>query len=179
MPGSGLLPRALHFFTMLANSFGLSRRYYGDRLPTHNPEDATTLQHLTLMPSVVDNHDSAGHLADSTLFYPYPNRSSYLLGDWYWNGGIQKSKESFRNLIKIVGTPEFQPGDVNTMRWDFINAQLRAGAEETGLGQSFEGASWTKTTVIIRVLFHKQTAKPGVYDYHVGNMYHHKLISII
>ncbi|KIM63417.1 hypothetical protein SCLCIDRAFT_117349 [Scleroderma citrinum Foug A] len=179
VPGSGLLLRALRFFTTLANSFGLSRRYYGDWLPTHDAEDATTLQHLTLMPSVVDNHDSAGHPADSALFYPYLNRSSYLLGDWYWNGRIQKSKESFRNLIKIVGTPEFQPGDVNTMRWDFINAQLQAGAEETGLGQSFEGASWTKTTVTIRVPFHKRMAKPGVYDYHVGDMYHHKLISII
>ena len=176
VPGSGLLPRALHFFTTLANSFRLSRQYYGDWLLTHDPEDATTLQHLTLMLSVVDNHDSAGHLADSALFYPYPNRSSYLLGDWYWNGGIQKSKESFRNLIKIVGTPEFWPGNINTMHWDFINAQLWAGAEETGPGQSFEGASWTKTTVTIRVPFHKWTAKPGVYDYHV---YHRKLISVI
>ena len=120
--GSRLLPHALRFFTTLANSFGLSRQYYGDRFLTHDPEDATTLQHLTLTLSVVDDRDSAGR--DSALFYPYPNRSSYLLGDWYWNGGIQKSKESFRNLIKIVGNPEFWPGDVNTTRWDFINAQL-------------------------------------------------------
>ncbi|KIM51965.1 hypothetical protein SCLCIDRAFT_142181 [Scleroderma citrinum Foug A] len=175
--GSRLLPRALRFFTTLANSFGLSHRYYGNRFPTHDPEDATMLQHLTLTPSVVDDRDSAGR--DSALFYPYPNRSSYLLGDWYWNGRIQKSKESFRNLIKIVGNPEFWPGNINTTRWDFINAQLRAGAEENGPGQSFEGASWTKTAVTIKVLFHKQTAKPEVYDYHVGDMYHRTLISVI
>ncbi|KIM50487.1 hypothetical protein SCLCIDRAFT_34242 [Scleroderma citrinum Foug A] len=92
---------------------------------------------------------------------------------------MQKSKESFRNLIKIVGHPEFWPGNVNTTCWDFINAQLRAGAEENGPGQSFEGASWTKTAVTIKVLFHKRTAKPGVYGYHVGDMYHRTLISII
>ncbi|KIM59251.1 hypothetical protein SCLCIDRAFT_27508 [Scleroderma citrinum Foug A] len=175
--GSRLLPRTLRFFTTLANSFGLSRWYYGNRFPTHDAEDTTTLQHLTLTLSVVDDHDSAGR--DSALFYPYLNRLSYLLGDWYWNGGIQKSKESFRNLIKIVGNPEFWPGDVNTTRWDFINAQLRAGAEENGPGQSFEGASWTKTAVTIKVPFHKRTAKPGVYNYHVGDMYHRTLISVI
>ena len=172
--GSGLLPRALRFFTTLANSFRLSRRYYGDRFPTHDPEDATTLQHLTLTPSVGDGRDSARHLTesrDSPFFYPYPNRSSFLLGDWYWNDGMQKSKKSFRELIKIVGAPEFRPEDVNTTRWDSINAQLRAGAEETGPDQPFEGAGWTKTAVTIKVPFHKRTAKPGVYDYHVGDMH--------
>ena len=181
-PGSGLLPHALRFFTMLANSFGLSRRYYGDRFPTHDPEDAMTLQHLTLTPSVVDGRDSAGHPAesrDSSFFYPYPNRSSFLLGDWYWNGRTQKSKESFRELMKIVGAPEFRPEDVNTTRWDFINAQLRAGAEETGPSQPFEGAGWTKTAVTIKVPFHKRTVKPGVYDYHAGDMHHRTLISVI
>ena len=34
-----VLPRTLHFFTILANSFGLSHWYYGDWLPTHDPED--------------------------------------------------------------------------------------------------------------------------------------------
>ena len=141
-----------------------------------------TLQHLTLTLPVADDCGSAGHPAESrdpALFYPYPNRSSYLLGDWYWNGGIQKSKESFRMLIKIVGTPGFQPEVVNTMRWDSINAQLQAGPKETGPGQSFEGASWTKSAVNIKVPFHKRMAKPGVYNYYVGNMYHCTLISVI
>ena len=59
------------------------------------------------------------------------------------------------------------------------NAQLRAGADELGSEQFFEGASWTKTAVTIKVPFHKRTAKPGVYNYHVGDMYHRKLISVI
>ena len=180
--GSGLLPCTLHFFTMLANSFGLSHWYYGDQFPTHDPEDATMLQHLTLTLPVVDDCGSAGHPAESrdpALFYPYLNRLSYLLGDWYWNGGIQKSKESFRVLIKIVGTSGFQPENVNTMHWDSINAQLRAGPKETGPGQSFEGASWTKSAVNIKVPFHKWTAKPGVYDYYIGDMYHCTLVSVI
>ena len=169
-----VLPRALHFFTTLANSFGLSRRYQGDRLPTHHPEDKIMLQHLTLTP-VADMTESR----DSASFYPYPNKSSFLLGDWYWNGRIQKSQESFKELIKIVGAPEFRPEDVSGTCWNYINAQLQAGADELGPEQSFEGAGWTKTAVTIKVPFHKRTAKPGVYDYHVGDMHHRKLISVI
>ena len=108
--------RVLRFFTTLANSFGLSRRYYGDQPPSHDPEIATTLQDLTLIPPVAEVGDSAKHLVNSrviTPFYPYPNRSSFFLRDWYWNGGIQKSKESFKELIKIVGAPEFRPQDVS------------------------------------------------------------------
>ena len=179
--GPALLARTLRFFTTLVNSFGLSRRYYSDRLLTHDPEDVTTLHHLTLTSPATEDHVS-GSLdegQESQIFYPYPNKSSFLLGDWYWNGGIQKSKESFKKLIKIVGDPTFRPEHVSNTRWDFINAQLQAGAEETGSDQPFEGAGWTKTAITITVPFHKRTPKPGVYDYYVGDMHHRTLISVI
>ena len=178
---TGLLTHALRFFNTFANSFGLSRRYYGHRLPTHDPEDAITLQHLSVISPAEEGPVSAGSSTgsrDHGIFYPYPNRSSFLLGNWYWNGGIQKSKGSFKELIKIVGSPEFRPDDVNGTRWDLIDTQLRAGAEETGQ-EPFEGAGWTKTAVSIKVPFHKWTPEPGVYDYHMGDMYHRKLMSVI
>ena len=51
--------RVLRFFTTLANSFGLSCRYYGDRPPSHDPEIATTFQDLTLIPPIAEVGDSA------------------------------------------------------------------------------------------------------------------------
>ena len=140
------------------------------------------MQHLTLTPTVEEHGDSAKHVLESrgaSHFYPYPNKSSFLLGDWYWNGGIQKSKESFKNLIKIVGSPEFRPEDVSSTRWDSINAQLRAGREEAESERPFVGPGWTKTPVNIKVPFHKCTVKPGVYDYYAGDMYHCTIISVI
>ena len=88
--GSALLARTLRFFTTLANSFGLSRRYYGDHLLTHDPEGAMTLHDLTLTSPAAEDRVSGclDEGQESQLFYPYPNRSSFLLGDWYWNGGI-------------------------------------------------------------------------------------------
>jgi len=109
-PSTGLLTCTLHFFNTLANSFGLSLRYYGHHLPTHDLEDAITLQHLSMISPAEEGPVSTGRSAgsrDHGLLYPYPNRSSFLLGNWYWNGGIQKSKGSFKELIKIVGSPEF------------------------------------------------------------------------
>ena len=178
--GFSSIPCVLRFFTTLANSFGLSRWYYGHQPLSHDPEITTTLQDLTLRPPVVDVDDSAELQVDSrdiACFYPYPNISSFLLGDWYWNGGIEKSKERFKELIKIVGASEFQPQDVSSTHWDSINAKLQA--EEMGPNQPFEGAGWTKTAVTIKVPFHKWAAKPGVYDYHVGDMYHCTLVSIV
>jgi len=51
--------------------------------------------------------------------------------------------------------------------------------DEAGPDQPFEGAGWTKTAVTIKVPFHKRTPKPGVYNYHIGDMYHRTLISVI
>ena len=92
--GSALLVHTFCFFTTLANSFGLSHWYYGDHLLTHGPEGTMTLHDLTLTPPTMEDHISGclDESKKSQLFYPYLNRSSFLLGDWYWNGGIQKSK---------------------------------------------------------------------------------------
>ena len=57
-------------------------------------------------------------------FYPYPNHNSFLLGDWYWNQGGQKTQRSFKELINIVGAPEFEPSDVQNTTWDSINKKL-------------------------------------------------------
>jgi hypothetical protein len=45
-------------------------------------------------------------------FHPYPNKNSFLLGNWYWNGGIQKLQESFHKLLSIIGNPDFRTDDV-------------------------------------------------------------------
>ncbi|KAH7917491.1 hypothetical protein BV22DRAFT_1052389, partial [Leucogyrophana mollusca] len=47
-PRIPVLARPLRFFHTRPNLFGLSRRYYSDRLPTHDPEETVTLKDLTL-----------------------------------------------------------------------------------------------------------------------------------
>jgi hypothetical protein len=98
--------RASQFFTTQRNKFGLFRRYSSNSPPSHDPDGNTTPEDLSDMP------DSAQSAVSHDTFYPYPNRSSFQLGDWYWNGGEQKSHASFKDLVKIVGDPEFSPSNV-------------------------------------------------------------------
>ena len=61
------------------------------------------------------------HVEVDAHFGPYPNKDSFLLGDWYQNHGVQKSKKSFQELVSTVGWPEFKPKDVTNMPWDKID----------------------------------------------------------
>jgi hypothetical protein len=102
---NSLLLRTLHIFRTLPHVFGLSRQYYSNRLPTHNLEEVTTLENLTLTHSDQEDQELSmpamqhGGAEDSDTFHPYPNKSSFLLGDWFWNGGLQKSQKSFKELL--------------------------------------------------------------------------------
>ena len=95
------------------NIFGL---YYATRAPVHDPAEKVTPDDL------ID--ESPGHLTNS--YYPYPNQSSFLLGEWYWNDGEKKSQSSFLNLnlLKIVGHPDFCPEDIADQNWRHIDAKL-------------------------------------------------------
>ena len=78
---SDLQGRTLHSplpsrtFKSQVNSYGLFWLYDYDTVPENDPEDIS---------------DAAGHMdidLNANPFYPYPNQSSLLLGDWYWNQG--------------------------------------------------------------------------------------------
>jgi hypothetical protein len=109
---------------------------------------------------------------------PYPNRSSFLLGDWYWNRSIQKSQQDFKALLDIVAANDFRPGDVQRTGWHKINAQLANG--ECDIEEWIdEDAGWKETPVTISVPFHHRSDTPGVQKYSVANLHHRSLVSII
>jgi hypothetical protein len=117
-------------------------------------------------------------------FAPYPNENSFLLGDWYWNHGIQKSEESFRSLLRIVGDSRFRPEDIRHTRWNQINTSLASNDFDgnDGTGDPVwldEDAGWKKTPITIPVPFHHRTKSPGTRSYVVGNLHHRSLVSVI
>jgi hypothetical protein len=180
-----LLLRTLRFFRTLPNVFGLSRQYYGNRLPTHDPEEVTTLENLTLSHSDEEDqnlsipamqHDSR---EDSNAFHPYPNKSSFLIGDWFWNSGLQKSQKSFRELLRIIGDTEFRLEDILATRWNLINDQLGSSAEDAEGRMPFEGAGWKKSAVNIKIPIHNRADNPGIHDYLTADLYHRPLVSVI
>ncbi|OBZ78493.1 hypothetical protein A0H81_02020 [Grifola frondosa] len=110
-----------NIFRSSRNSFGLFRQYRFS--PKHAPEH-THRQECTESEDLIANP-----------YDPYPNQSSFLLGEWYWNDGVKKSQSSFMNMTKIITHPDFKPEDVAKTNWQRVDSHL-AGSVKTisGLG---------------------------------------------
>src|SRR5215472_10351037 len=70
-------PQLHRIFTTQRNTFGLSRTYdESTHQPLHDPEEHHDINDLSDISNDSNSSDS---------FSPYPNASSFLLGEWYWN----------------------------------------------------------------------------------------------
>jgi hypothetical protein len=166
------------------NAFGLIRQYLSGVAPTHDPEEYVNWDDLS------DGAVSTEVTIDPLLnggkgLYPYPNRSTFLLGDWYWNNGAHKSQKSFHELRRIIGNPDFRPEDIRSAEWNKIDAKLGSNDfdEDVGTGGDNEwmdqDAGWRRTPISISVPFHSRAKFPGVKDYLVGDFYHRSLVAVI
>jgi hypothetical protein len=157
------------------NIFGLFRRYDTpvEKL-SHDPEEHVVLQDLSNIPA---DTDSLG----SNPFYPFPNRSAFHLGEWHWNVGVQKSQRSFRNLVDILGDPNFHLDDIRRVNWDHINEALGTDNDSEWLD---DDAGWLRTPVTISVPYQSRRGIPsepgaGPRNYVVEDFYHRSLVSVI
>jgi hypothetical protein len=169
-----------HIFQTTRNVFGLFRRYLSEKLPSHDPEEHNAPLDLTDEPTVA----ASPHPADNrNAFDPFPNKSSFRLADWHWNHGIQKSRDSFKKLLSIVGDPEFCPEDVRQTNWTKIDSKLAANnfdeIEEEDAEWMDVDAGWNRTPITISVPFHHRTKNPGPQDYTIGELYHRSFVSVI
>ena len=155
------------------NSFSLFRRYRSEKFPSHDPEGDIRESDLL---DIVDVRTPA---PDSTPSYgPYPNKTSFLLGDWYWNRGAQKSREDFEALLAIVSADNFRPGEIRETNWNQVNNQLANGTsdEEEWID---EDAGWEVSPVTISVPFDHYADTPGPRDFTFANLYHRSLVAVI
>jgi hypothetical protein len=177
-----ILSRVRKILKSPRNIFGLFRQYHATHFPEHDPEENVAVDDL--MDITPDTLSSP-----TDTYHPYPNQSSFLLGEWYWNDGAQKSQSSFNNLLGIIGHPEFQPEDVAGTNWRHINTQLGGGnlqdlrpndddAEDGWEDEVIEG-DWVNTPIKIKVPFHKRTLHPGQEEFTAGTLRHRKLVSVI
>ena len=171
--------RIRQIFRTPRNAFGLIRQYFSEMLPTHDPEE-----HIESS----DLFDQPTPAAASTVqpdYSPYPNRSSFLLGDWYWNHGAQKSRECFNQLIEIVGNQEFRPEDVQHTTWSSIDTDLgRNNFDQPKKNPDVEewmdqDAGWHQKPITISVPFHHRSNNPGSHDYLVGDLYYRSFVDVI
>ncbi|KAH7918336.1 hypothetical protein BV22DRAFT_1134671 [Leucogyrophana mollusca] len=170
-------PRLRRILETTRNVFGLFRRYEGGEVPQHDPEDYVTSTDFSNVFSAparcFSNSDSKGS------FGPYPNQSSFRLGEWYWNGpSAQKSQASFKELLDIIHDPDFHSEDTKDINWRKLDQQLADGDSADGWVDS-DGANWERTPITLSVPFPKKSRDPGVRDFLFGDFYHRSITSII
>ncbi|KAG6915127.1 hypothetical protein DXG01_013116 [Tephrocybe rancida] len=159
------------------NPFGVFWRF--TRLPTDNSDNAYVEQHNPKAHVDISTFSAIPpHLDATNPYAPFPNRNSFLLSDWYWNYGLQKSKQNFQQLLQIISSPNFLPEDVSKTNWDQLDQQLGINDwdREEWLNKD---VGWQNSSVSISVPFHQNTVHCGAKDYVVPDFYHRSLVEII
>lgn len=150
--------------------------------PLHDPEEFLSLQDFCEFASNNGNQPANANTGNlGSPFSPYPNESSFLLGDWYWNHGAQKSQRDFKKLLDIISSPNFTPEDVRHTRWSAINKTLGLAEFDDG-GEEWEDedAGWRRSPIAIDVPFHRQMkSSEGWRRRVVGHLYHRSILSVI
>lgn len=161
--------------------------FYGSAFPTQSPDDGLTLRDFidsTPTEAEKENFQSRppNPQTTKTSFFPYPNQSSFLLGEWYWNNGAQKSQRDFKDLIGILSHPNFKPDDIRQINWANINSNLSSGGNTANTEDAeaeWLEEGWRCSPVTIQVPFHRRTENPGPRPYFVGEFYHRSLVAVI
>jgi hypothetical protein len=172
---SSLRSRVRRIIRTPRNIFGLVRQYFAVEPPSVDPEDYVTLADMSPHSASIDSpHQSR------SKWRPFPNKSSFLLGNWHWNGGLQKSQSEFKDLINIVGDPFFHSEDVRHTPWNSIFAKLGDSDPDEIPEEWLDiDAGWRTKRVEIKVPFHRRMKNPGTSQFVGAELYHRSLVEVI
>src|SRR6202040_3093195 len=113
-------------------------------------------------------------------WWPFPNQNSFLLGNWHWNGGIQKSQSEFKALVDIIGSPSFHSEDVRHTKWSTIFTKLGDRNLDDVDGEWLNiDAGWKTTRVEIKVPFHRRMKNTGTSLFVGAELHHRSLVDVI
>lgn len=171
------LRRDLGVLTTQSNSFGVFRRYHAEAYPSHDPE--ADLDPLLELSDIAIPAAPKSERIPATLFRPYPNRNAFLLGEWYWNGGTQKTKESFKDLISIIGDRSYDPADVADVPWDSLNECLGESTTYDDTWIDEPDATWTQTSITLTIPFQINTPNPGLQQYTFPPFRHRNIVAVL
>ncbi|KAF6744864.1 hypothetical protein DFP72DRAFT_1078071 [Ephemerocybe angulata] len=164
------------------NVFGLYKRYWTLEKAPPDPDHFITIEDLddSAKPTTASQGDLSKLGSLSNPFHPFPNLSSFLLGEWFWSDE-EKSRESFQRLIGIITREDFSPQDVRLAKWDKINSALASSefedrAEDEGQLWLDDGTSWQVTSIPLDIPFNKAI---GTHAYVIPNFRYRPLIPII
>lgn len=170
------------------NAFGLRRKYYALSFPQHDPEEVMQIEDLYDSENHQDLEDreahrpaspgpsSTAHSNTPVSFAPFPNLSSFKLGEWFINGK-DLTIQSLKTLaVDIAQTPGFSD-DIRDTDWSKCLGLLAGSKEDLDgddPGDWTDDADWKMTPVSITFPI------SGVNHSRVVSTLHHRsIVSII
>lgn len=144
----------------VADSFGIYRTY---RHPI------STIRSTGSQPD-----KAAPEPPNTTSFWPYPNISSFLLGNWFWRGG-GKSRADRDALVKdVLLHPKFVIDDIRGVNFNSIDDTLAV------LGNAAESNptlpdGWSKTPLSVSVPITKSEPQ----KFTVSALHHRNIMTVI
>jgi len=112
-------------------------------------------------------------------YSPYSNKSSFLLGEWFWKGGVQKSANDFNALLQDLKDPDFSLDNVQETQWHALNKRLGDSDESEAPWSSSVDAGWIQESISLTVPFHRRLANPGNKIFEVGTFHRRSIVSVI
>ncbi|KJA21107.1 hypothetical protein HYPSUDRAFT_141225, partial [Hypholoma sublateritium FD-334 SS-4] len=143
--------------------------------PTHDPDAEVQIMEL----SKEESNPSKSDTISTSVFKPYPNQNAFLLGEWYWNNGVQKTQEGFLKLIDIVSADSFNPADLQNIPWHSLNRHLGETIESEEKWFDEPDAGWTETAITLPIPFHRKTSNPGLQQYTFPPFRHRNIVSVL
>ncbi|KAJ3514741.1 hypothetical protein NMY22_g14642 [Coprinellus aureogranulatus] len=119
---------------------------------------------------------------DAELLAPFPNLSSFEIGEWFYGQGNQKSLKDFKALISILTSPRFCLEDILETKWTGVFQKLGKNKEDisTEDAQWAEDSGWKTTDVKIDVPVHKlMPLGDGVETHIIGTLHHRSIVAIV
>lgn len=159
------------------NLFQIFRRYHAVEFPSHDPEEEL---HLAQLSDIAEAHEDISRSMVPSTYGPYPNRSSFLLGEWYWNLGSHISANDFQDLLKVLSDRDFHVDGLGGTQWNLINRQLGSlGSEDARPWPLDWDAGWVQEPVVLTIPFHERTANPGNKTFRAKDFYCRSIIAIL
>ena len=167
--------------------FRLRKRYYDNQPSPPSPNldpDAFLSPHDTYQSKnhQGDLQEENPAIDDAHLLAPFPNISSFELGDWFYGQGSQKSLKDFQALVKILTSPSFSLDDIRSTKWTSVFQDLGKNKEDISPAKSewVDDSGWKTTEVKIDVpVHHWMDGGHGVERHRVGTLHHRSIVSII
>ncbi|KAJ3533663.1 hypothetical protein NMY22_g7246 [Coprinellus aureogranulatus] len=166
------------------SGFRLCKTFWTLEIHPHDPElffsDSNSLEPSDDERSPPQVTTTSG---SSNPFHPFPNWSSFKLGEWFWGDDGGKSRESFQRLVGIISDEEFIPSDIRHTGWKKIETMLASSEYDDPSAEGAhwvqDGSSWQAAPVTVDVPFNSATNQPGSKQYTLDGFRFRPLIPII